>query len=154
MKTYHKSVTEMWDRFTEINPEYKNCKYGAWYFDNNKKSADALAELVKDGIKRATTSLLYWYEKGDETIPAADDINIVTDYEGTAKCIIKTHRVTVLPFHKVSAEMAATEGEGDKSLEYWRRVHISFFTEDLINESIDFSEDTNVVFEEFEMIYK
>lgn len=154
MKTYHKSVTEMWNKFTELHPEYKNNKYGAWYFDNNKKSADALAELVKNGIKRATTSLNYWYEIGDEPRPEADELSVITDFDGIAQCIIKTFKVTILPFSKVDEVMAATEGEGDKSLDHWRRVHINFFTEDLKKESTNFSEDLEVVFEEFEMIYK
>ncbi|MCT4606010.1 MAG: ASCH domain-containing protein [Marinisporobacter sp.] len=28
-------------------------------------------------------------------------------------------------------EFAKTEGEGDKSLKYWRKVHIDFFTREV-----------------------
>ena len=50
--------------------------------------------------------------------------------------------------------MAFNEGEGDKSLDYWRKAHVSFFERELKNEKIKFSGDTEVVFEEFEMIFK
>ena len=49
----------------------------------------------------------------------------------------------MLPFSKVDEKFAYTEGEGDKSLEYWRRVHIKAFNDELKELSIDmeFSED-------------
>ncbi len=144
----------MWNRFTQSFPEYLHKKYHVWHFSNNKQSANLLAELVKEEVKKATTSLFYWYDKDYERLPEADEISIITDWDGIAQCIIKTHRVTVLPFCKVDRDMAATEGEGDKSLEYWRKVHISFFSDELKNEPVDFNEDMEVVFEEFEVVYK
>ncbi len=87
-------------------------------------------------------------------MPEINDVNIVTDWNGVAQCIIKTKKVLVLPFKNVDSEMAFTEGEGDKSLDYWRKAHVSFFERELKNEKINFSGDTEVVFEEFEMIYK
>ncbi|MGO1528704.1 MAG: ASCH domain-containing protein, partial [Senegalia sp. (in: firmicutes)] len=44
--------------------------------------------------------------------------------------------------------------EGDKSLEYWRKAHINFFSRELEKYDIEFSEDMPVVFEEFEVVYK
>lgn len=154
MNNYHSSVTEIWQRFVESNPEYTETKYKAWYFCDNEKCANELAALVSNGIKRATTSLLLWYENGNEIMPEINDVNIVTDWNGVAQCIIKTKKVLVLPFKNVDSEMAFTEGEGDKSLDYWRKAHVSFFERELKNEKINFSGDTEVVFEEFEMIYK
>ena len=34
----------------------------------------------------------------------------------------------VVPFNEVSAEFAAREGEGDGSLEYWRKAHWAYFS--------------------------
>jgi uncharacterized protein YhfF len=61
--------------------------------------------------------------------------------------------VTIKPFSEVDEEFARLEGEGDKSLEYWRKTHIDFFTKELEGEKIEFSEDMLVVCEEFEVIY-
>lgn len=154
MGNYHSSVTEMWERFIESSPEYSETKYRAWYFCDNERCANELAALVSIGIKRATTSLMLWYENGNEVMPEVNDINIVTDWNGIAQCIVKTKKVSVLPFKNVDSEMAFTEGEGDKSLDYWRKAHVSFFERELKNEKIKFSGDTEVVFEEFEMIFK
>lgn len=46
------------------------------------------------------------------------------------------------------------EGEGDKSLKYWQRVHINFFTRELKEFEMEFSQDMLVVFEELEVVYK
>lgn len=154
MGNYHSSVTEMWERFIESSPEYSETKYRAWYFCDNERCANELAALVSIGIKRATTSLMLWYENGNEVMPEVNDVNIVTDWNGVAQCIIKTKKVLVLPFKNVYCEMAFTEGEGDKSLDYWKKAHVSFFERELENEKIKFSGDTEVVFEEFEMIFK
>ena len=154
MENYHPSVKELWQKFIDSNPGYSNSTYKAWYFCDTEKCANELAKLVCDGIKKATASLYYWYESGKEVLPLADDINIITDWDGIALCVIKTKKVTVLPFKEVNSEMAFTEGEGDKSLDYWRKAHISFFGREAVSEKIEFNEDNMIVFEEFEMIYK
>jgi len=45
------------------------------------------------------------------------------------------------------------EGEGDKSLEYWRRGHINFFTEETKELGIEFNEELEVIFETFQVVY-
>ena len=154
MKNYHHSVTDLWKKFTEANPGYSGRSYNAWHFCDTEDCANKLADLVMQGVKRGTASLFLWCEQGKEVLPAAGDLNVITDWDGIAKCIIKTLKVTVLPFREVGEELAFIEGEGDKSLEYWRKAHISFFTRELKDINLEFTEDMMVVFEEFEMIYK
>ena len=156
MEQVHKSVKEMWRNYlTSIDENIKNNSnnYSSWFFCDSEKSANELAELVKQGIKKATTSLYYFYEVEDEDLPKEKEFSIVTDWDGIAQCIIQTNRVTVIPFKEVTEKFAKAEGEGDMSLEYWQKVHRDFFTEELKSGKIEFSEDMLVVCEEFEMIY-
>ena len=69
-------------------------------------------------------------------------------------CIIKTIKVYVTEFRNISKEHAFKEGEGDRSLEYWRQVHESFLTNELATVHKGFDENTKVVCEEFEVVYK
>jgi uncharacterized protein YhfF len=154
MTDFHPSVNDLWQRFIEANPEYSNSEFTAWYFCDTEDCANKLAELVKQGIKRGTTSLNYWYETAGEKLPEAGRLNVITDWNGIAQCITKTIKVTILPFREVGEDLALIEGEGDKSLDYWRKAHISFFTRELEKLNMQFNEDLLVVFEEFEMIYK
>ena len=51
--------------------------YTAWGFGNDAEMADSLSRLVRDGPKRATTSLLSSYEDDDEPLPKAGELSIV-----------------------------------------------------------------------------
>ena len=49
------------------------------------------------------------------------NFDVVLDSKDQAVCIIEITKVSVQPFHQVSADHAYKEGEGDKSLAYWRQ---------------------------------
>lgn len=157
MEKLKKSVEKMWKEYLASKGESvqnTDQTYTSWYFCDNEKSANDLAELVKKGVKRATTSLYCFYEVDGESLPEPGELSIITDWNEEAQCIIETTKVTVKPFREVSSEFAFREGEGDKSLEYWKRVHIHFFTMELKEINMEFCEDMLVVCEEFEVVYK
>lgn len=54
----------------------------------------------------------------------------------------------------MTEELASREGEGNRSLEYWRKVHITYFTDELKKESIEFDESMPVLFEEFVKVFE
>ncbi len=125
-------------------------EYEAWAFGG---APDKLADLVIRGIKTATCSALVLYEHDNELIPKAGDYSVILDSKDNALCIIQTTRVYIESFNKVSAQHAYKEGEGDRSLEYWREVHEEFFTEELKSINQDFDENMKLVCEEFELVY-
>lgn len=157
MEQEHKSVKKMWeDYLTSIgeNITTTNKNYTSWYFCNNEKSANNLAQLVNKGIKRGTSSLYCLYELEKEELPKEGEYSVITDWNGIANCIIRNKNVVLVPFRDVNEELAEIEGEGDKSLKYWRKVHIDFFTKELSEKGMNFSEDMLIVFEEFQVVYK
>ena len=125
-------------------------EYDAWSFGDD---TDGLAALVRAGIKTATCSAYDLYEIEDEGLPQAGDTSVILDSRDEAVCIIRTTRVYTVPFDGVSAEHAFREGEGDRSLEYWRQVHEAFFKDELASAGLEFSGDSRVVCEEFEVVY-
>lgn len=152
----HISVKEMWHRYLMHlghDPLKAKLKHASWHFCDNRKDADSLAELVKQGIKKATTSLLYFYELENEKLPKAGDLSIITNWQGEAQCIIETKKVTLQPFCEVTEDFAQIEGEGDKSLQYWQDVHRHAFTRQMQQYDNEFSEEMLVVCEEFEMVW-
>ena len=57
-------------------------------------------------------------------------------------------------FNHVSSEHAFKEGEGDRTLEYWRRVHENFLRNELASVNKSFDGTTKVVCEEFEVVFE
>lgn len=143
------TAEEMWSIFAGEN-KLRNREYEAWAYGDD---ADKLAELTLKGIKTATCSAYDLYEKGEEKLPQPGEYSVIINSRDEAVCIIKTTKVYIEQFKNISEEHAFKEGEGDRSLEYWRRVHRRFFTEELSREGIEFSEDMKVVCEEFERVY-
>lgn len=140
---------ELWKKFI-IENNIEDCDYQAWEFGTD---ADTLAELVLKGEKTATASAHIWYALENEPLPTIGTYNVVLDSKGEAVCIVQTTKVYVVPFNEVSETHAYKEGEGDKSLTYWRKVHKEFFTNELKSEGLEFHEDMKIVCEEFKLVY-
>ena len=141
------AVSEFWRSFVEatgIDGPYASDSFGS-----NPEMADELGRLVRDGQKRATTSLLSEYDEEDEPLPAVGNLSVVLDGRGTPLCVIRTVNVEVRAFGLVDEAFASVEGEGDRSLAYWRAVHVRFFAG--LGKPVD--DDTMVVLETFEMLW-
>ncbi|ASK61469.1 RNA-binding protein [Virgibacillus phasianinus] len=150
------SVENMWENYLQTLPESerKDKNYTSWAFGSDVEMAKELADLVKSGEKTATCSLHMWYEMEQEPLPFKGELNIITDWNGEAEAVTETTNVQILPFNEVSAEFAAKEGEGDKSYDYWRRVHVEFFSNELKPLNKLFDENMLVVCEEFKLVIK
>ena len=140
---------EMWNAYKKINPSIGD-EIDAWAFG---VEADFLADLVLKGEKTATASAYDLYALEDEPLPQEGTFDIILDSQNQAICIVEITKVSVQPFHQVSADHAYKEGEGDKSLAYWRQVHEEFFTEWLEEAGLTFTPDSKVVLEEFRKVY-
>ena len=138
------TAQEMWSA-SGIQAEYE-----AWAFGDDP---DTLAELVRTGAKTATASAYPFYELEGEELPKAGEYSVILDTRDEAVCIIRTTKVYVTPYREVTAEQAWKEGEGDRSLDYWHRVHEAFFRKELEAVGLTFTEDMGVVCEEFEVVY-
>ncbi|WP_064093547.1 ASCH domain-containing protein [Rossellomorea aquimaris] len=151
----HPSVMKMWNQFVSMNEDVdQDASFSPWHFCIDEEDANNLAQLVKRGVKTATSSLHILYDLENEPLPTVGDYNIITNYKGVAQTITKTINVNVLPFKKVDCEFARKEGEGDLSLEYWRKVHTDFFTKELALLNKEFDEEMIVVCEEFVVVAK
>ncbi|MDA3809538.1 MAG: ASCH domain-containing protein [Spirochaetaceae bacterium] len=147
-------VETYWENFIEKNPEYHDRKYTAWHFCDNKEDADHLAVLVINGTKQATASLEKIYDFDPDPRPEVGDISLIINWEKEPKCIIETTKIHKYIFRDVPAGFAAIEGEGDKSLAYWKEVHAEAFSRDADEYGFEFNEDLIDICEEFKVIYK
>jgi uncharacterized protein YhfF len=111
--------------------------------------ATELALLVRDGPKRATTSVLADWEADGAPLPQVGAHSVVIDGAGAAVCVIRTTAVEMRRFGDVDEAFAWDEGEGDRTLAWWRQAHIDYFAG--IGTTI--TDDTMMVLERFELVW-
>lgn len=145
---------EMWQKYCQKNGIDQNTPHDTWKFCGGGPFADELAKLVLEGTKTATASAKIAYDNEGEAIPEVGCLSVILYDNDEAACIIRTVKVSVVPFDMVSAEHAYKEGEDDRSLEKWREVHKRAFTPDYEVAGVDFDEHGECVLEEFELIHR
>lgn len=121
-----------------------------WHFEITEEPSNFLLGLVLEGKKRATASSLWAYQIED-VVPMAGEMSVITYWDGTPACVVKTTNVRIIPFGEITYDIAKLEGEDD-NIESWRRKHKRFFEEEGKQVGYEFSEDMMVVFEEFEVV--
>ena len=122
-----------------------------WHFKLTEGACNYLLDLVLKGQKRATASSVLGYQIEGEEIPKEGNLSIITDWDGNPRCVIKTTRVRIIPYKDITFDIAKLEDEDD-TLESWRKNHEKFFTEEGKDLGYKFSEEMEVIFEEFEVI--
>ena len=122
-----------------------------WHFELTEGACNYLLDLVLKGQKKATASSVLGYRIEGEEIPKEGNLSVITDWDGNPRCVIKTTRVRIIPYKDITFDIAKLEGEDD-TLESWRKNHEKFFTEEGKDLGYKFSEEMEVIFEEFEVI--
>jgi uncharacterized protein YhfF len=148
------SVALMWMAYcSQAGLDTRTAAPPSWHFCDSREDADACAKLVMAGVKRATAPSLWGFAHRGEAVPVVGALDIVTTWEGEACAVIRTTRVAVVPYDEVDAEFAAAEGEGDGSLEYWRRVHWDYYARELDGSMFAPSPRMPVLCQWFEVVY-
>lgn len=138
-----------WNEYWESRGREKPKSVSSWQFGDDP---DYLAKLVIDGVKTATCSGLIFYEKENEPLPSVGDYSVILNSKDEPLAIIKTVEVKKMPMNEVSEDFAIAEGEGDRTYRYWKETHIQFFTKELHELGLEFSEDMILVCERFILI--
>jgi uncharacterized protein YhfF len=143
------NAQELWNEYKQINSSIGDA-IDAWQFG---AQPDLLAQLVLDGTKTATASAYDLYAVDNDPLPEVGSYDVVLDSKDQAVCIIQIKKVSVVIFDEVSEEHAFKEGEGDKTLAYWRQVHEDFFKPYYDDYGLTFNGQSRIVLEEFEVVY-
>ncbi|MCF6515338.1 ASCH domain-containing protein [Lactobacillus sp. S2-2] len=113
--------------------------------------ANELANLIKSGIKTATTSAYELYES-DDPVPKVGQYTIILDGNNLPVCVVKDVIVEIIQYDLISAEHAYHEGEGDRSYQYWRKIHDEFFKNAYLEADKTFTPQIKCLCEVFEVI--
>lgn len=144
-----------WLRFVAHHPDLKGSDPAdVFAFGDHRALADELAQLVLAGTKTATTAALPAFHAVGMPLPKRGDLSVVLRGDGTPVCVIRTVDLVVCRFDEVGAEFAAAEGEGDRSLAYWREAHAQVFRRE--GERLGYAYDPalEVACERFEVVWR
>lgn len=148
------SIDLFWQEFlTKSSADLADTTYEAWAFGDSPEMADELLDLVLKGIKTGTAGSYDSYLEDNDPLPEVGSYSICLSGDGRPKCIIQTLAVKTVKFKDITEEDAYKEGEGDRTLAYWRRVHQAFWEREHAEYSLSFSPEMLVVYEEFKVVY-
>lgn len=128
-------------------------EYAVTQFGDHPQLANQLVQLVLTGIKTATCSALWEWEAEGCPLPHVGSKTIILDGQAQPCCIIRITDVNLCRFDQVDAEFAAAEGEGDRSLDSWRREHWEYFSRVLPLIGKTPSPEMLLVCERFRVVY-
>ena len=149
------SARNLWGDFLDAHLEFASERAPkVIHLYDNQTDADTAADLVCREIKRARTLSLKGMQLRHEKLPKIGDFYVLTDWQGMAKCILRTRSVKLLPYFAIREDHARLEGEGDKSLAHWKKLHWEHLQRELGPLGARVSESTIMVFEAFEMYFK
>ena len=123
-----------------IPEKYRDLR--SFAFGDGRELADELLDLVLRGVKTATCST-----EDEPNTSTPGERWIVLDGRGTPRCMIESTEVTYRRYSEVDAAFAHDEGEGDRSLAYWRDAHRNYF-----GRQGKFSEDMMLMCERFRLV--
>ena len=151
------TIETYWQKFLSTIPAdspYHSKTPSEGGYGDSPELMNELIQLVLEGKKTATCGALWEYEAEGESIPKVGDVWVELDGNDNPVCITETVEVTIRNYNEVDADFAHDEGEGDQSLEYWRKAHKNFFSRTLPKIGKEFSEQMPLVCERFKLIYK
>ncbi|MCG9699935.1 ASCH domain-containing protein [Vibrio natriegens] len=123
------------------------------YYCADEYNANLCAELVRMGQKTASCSMELWYSEHGEAMPQVGHLQVVTNWDGEPVCVIEITEVSTRPYSEVGEDFARAEGEGDRTLQWWREAHTRFFQAECDELSIEWHEQRLLVLERFKVVY-
>ena len=146
------SETDAWWReYRAAHPEVGD-RYDVVAFGDSPEQADELVGLVVAGVKRATAGSLRSFTDS-EPVPQVGDHVVAVDGGGHPRCVWRTTDVEIKPLDQVDERFAWDEGEGDRSLAYWRDAHDRYFRREAARDGVEFEPAMMTVFERFTIVW-
>ena len=149
------TAKELWHEFCVSKGIAEDTPYGAWAFCGGGPTGDELAALVLKGIKFGTASALddYIYEDALDELPKVGDYSVILLDNNEAVCVIRDYDVYTRPFGEVSHFHGYSEGEDERTLDAWRRIHTEAFGPDLKEIGYPLTNASKIVCEKFTVEY-
>ena len=144
-----------WDHFAKsLNDAERSAARVTVGYAGNAQVTDQLLEFYLTGKKTAGSSLVEDFITARDPLPEIGNYWIFLNSAGAPSAILQTKRVVTNKFLDVPVEIAIAEGEGDLSLEHWRKVHADIYEPSLETWGLQSINDATVITEFFRIVFK
>lgn len=123
------------------------------YFGDSPALADELLRLVASGRKRATATLAIEFALDDQLLPRIGDHWIACDGSGSPRLVLRSTALRVGTIGSADESFARDEAEDDGSLAAWLDSHGAYWQRIAAAGGFEFTEDSEIVFEHFEVVW-
>jgi uncharacterized protein YhfF len=147
-----KEILDFWEKAKKAT-RIKGSFQDAYGFGDNPRLMDELLTLILTGKKTATTTLVREMELEGSPEPKLGEYCIILDGSEKPRAIIQTLSVRRVRFCEVDKEHAHWEGEGNRTLESYRRDHVEYYRRRGKVLGFTFSEKMEVLLERFKLVY-
>lgn len=127
--------------------------YESFRVGSRDESADEGARLILNKEKTATSSLLWEYDASGSRLPHIGSFSVVENGMRKPVCVVKTTWIEVIPFGDVDAQFAYEYGEGNRTLEGWRKMFWEYYSEVCETMNREMSNEAPLVCERFQVIF-
>ena len=148
-------VNAFWRSYVERLPESEREReyFEAFQFGAGREMANQCAQLVLDGIKTATSDLIWHIDAKQKPRWHVGDEHVVLDGSWTPVAIIRTTELTERRFCDVDEAFAHDYGEGDRTLAWWREFNFAWYANECRELGIEPTEEMPLLCERFEVVY-
>lgn len=155
VKNLKRRELAFWNEYLETLPRARRPRRPlvSASFAGNRKCTDGLLRLYLDGKKTAGSSLVQDFISSGDLLPRVGNYWILLDSRSRPRCLLRTVRTEINAFKRVPKRIARAEGEGDLSLNFWRRVHRKFYSPFLKKWGIESLDDAEVITEHFKLLH-
>jgi uncharacterized protein YhfF len=149
---FSREVLDFWEK-VKNEKGIKGAFTDAYGLGDTPELKQELLNLVLEGKKRASTSLVKEGELEGWPEPEVGQYNIILDGCDEPAAVIKTLSVRRCRFSDVDGEHAYWEGEDERTLESYLREHTRYYTRRGEALGFKFTPDMEVILDRFELVY-
>ena len=147
------AAAELWRAYRETLPGDDGEHPSVEWFGDSAELADELLTLVIEGRKRATAALVAEFELDDQPLPRIGGHWIACDGRGVPTLVLRSVWLRLGTPASVDEAFAFDEGEGDRTRDSWLADHTRYWRRVTDARGIAWSDDIEVVFERFEVVW-
>ncbi len=146
------SARHMWGDYLDTHLQYAFVHAPrVIHLADNEADAEKQLKLIISGKKRAVSHSLLGLQLRKEPLPKIGDFTVLTDWNGKARCIIRTVAVRLTPFFSIRSSYSKMDGYAN--LDEWKNAQWESYTRELLPFGRVPRESMIVVCEVFEKVF-